>query len=115
MADVTVDIDLSGVNAALGAAPGFLGLTDNRILSLNGHPVEIFHHTVDGDGQTDAEFVCNRIQRVMHGFIFNVTDDAFFTAAVVGPKDGAPGTAVATGDLTASKVYLVFVVGGETR
>jgi hypothetical protein len=112
MADVVTDINFSGLNAA-ATAFGFLKNTDNKILMLNGYPLEIFAYVTDGDGSTNAEFPCNRITRVIDGFVYNVTDDAF-EAFPVTPKAGTPSTGVATGAFGNSKTYVVGVLGVET-
>lgn len=96
---------LSSFNALL---PDFARCED-KFLKFNGQPVEM-HLIVNNSSTVDYELVTG-FKKVLHGILYNETDDAAVTDVVITPKAGTPGTAVLTGTLTASKNYLVLIIG----
>lgn len=83
--------------------------TEDKELRFNGHPVEM-HLIVNNTSTVDYELVTG-FKKVFTGIAYNETDDTDATTIVITPKAGTPGTAVLTGTLTASKNYLVLIVG----
>ncbi len=83
----------------------------NRMLALHDHPVEVFTHVTDGSPDTDSEIQTSQIAAVKGGIIYNITDLVEVTDVLVGPKSSDGTIAVMTGTLTASKTYLVLVIG----
>jgi hypothetical protein len=109
MADVSTQLSLAAFTLP-NVVKGFYGKF-NRMLALHEHPVEVFTHVTDGTPDTDSEIQTSQIAAVKGGIIYNITDLAEVTGVVVKPKAAADTIAVLEGTLTASKTYLVLIIG----
>lgn len=86
-----------------------LGRTEDKTLRWAGRPCEVWC-IVNNTTTTDYNLQTT-LKAVQNGIVYNVTDDEKVSTLVITPLSTDPSKAVITGDLTASKTYLVFVVG----
>ena len=83
--------------------------TDDQHFRWNGHPCEV--HVIENNTTTTDYNLQTTLNRVINGLIYNGTDSTNETSLPITPLSTNATIAVITGNLAASKNYLVVVVG----
>lgn len=85
--------------------------TEDKTLRFQGQPVEM--HLIVNNTTTSNYELQTGLKKVIHGILYNETDDAVVTNVIVTPKSTDASIAAFSGDLVAAKNYFVLVIGSN--